>query len=67
MKNKYILGGGISGLICSFYTGYPIISKNIGGQMKFNTDWHLGPRFLHVDEFSTKLLKDLNLPLKRKM
>ena len=61
----YILGGGISGLICSFYTGFKVISKDIGGQMNFKTDWHLGPRYLHVDEFSTKLLKDLNIKAKK--
>jgi len=67
VMSNYILGGGISGLICSFYTGWPIISKDIGGQMKFKVDWHLGPRYLHVDKFSTKLLGDLKIKAKKKI
>ena len=61
----YIIGGGINGLICSYYTGHQIISENLGGQLT-EKDWPLGPRFLHVDEWSKKLLDDLHITAKIK-
>ena len=62
---KYILGGGIAGLITAFYNPeYTIITDSIGGQM---SDTGLGPRILEVNEFSSALLDDLgyeDLPTK---
>ena len=57
---KFILGGGIAGLLCAFYLkDYTIISDNLGGQN--SEDFSLGPRLIKVDEYTTKLLKDLNI------
>jgi hypothetical protein len=54
---RYILGGGIAGLIAAFYNPeYSIISDNVGGQM---AEQHLGPRILEVNRNSENLLKDL--------
>jgi len=68
MPFSYILGGGVSGLILSYYLNIPIICEggNLGGQLT-EKEWHMGPRYLHVDEFSTKLLTDLNLPLDKEV
>ena len=58
---KYILGGGITGLIWAFYNPqYTIISPDIGGQMT-SDNFSLGPRFLIKTEYTEKLLKDLNI------
>jgi hypothetical protein len=55
--SKYIIGGGITGLIASFYNpDYRIITDKIGGQMAANT---AGPRILEVNEYSRMFLKDL--------
>jgi len=55
--SKYILGGGIAGLITAYYNPqYTIISDKIGGQM---ADTGLGPRILEINDNSTKLLYDL--------
>ena len=62
---NYILGGGITGLIWKYYhSEYKIITSNIGGQManKFN----LGPRLLHVNLVTEKLLKELKLSITKK-
>jgi len=57
--SKYIIGGGIAGLIASFYNQeYQIISDNIGGQMVMN---NAGPRILEANEYSEAFLKDLGL------
>lgn len=64
-RKTYILGGGISGLIAGYYLGLPVISKDVGGQMSTKTNWSLGPRYFHVDEFSTKLLKDLGIKARK--
>lgn len=59
-NKKYILGGGIAGLIFAYYNDdYSIISENIGGQ--FSASFPLGPRLLEADEYSRKLLKDLEI------
>ncbi len=63
---QYILGGGISGLIWGFYNkDFFIISPEIGGQL--SSSFQLGPRFLIADEFSKKLLIDLNLKLEKEI
>lgn len=54
---KYILGGGISGLIAAFYNPkYEILTKNLGGQMAVR---NTGPRLLEVDNYSKQFLHDL--------
>lgn len=59
---KYILGGGITGLIYAFYNkDYKIITPEIGGQMKSN--FSLGPRYLHDTTYSRRLLNDLNIDI----
>ena len=58
--NLVILGGGIAGLIWSYY--HPesiIITDQIGGQ--FSSKFQLGPKYLHVDENTKKFFKDLGI------
>lgn len=63
--SNYILGGGIAGLIAGFYEkDYYIIGQDIGGQM---SQKGLGPRILEVNDYSAKLLEDLeydSVPIK---
>ena len=62
MLNKYILGTGIAGLIYAFYNkDYIAIGDSHGGQMA--SHFPLGTRFLHMNEYSEKFLKDLSLPI----
>jgi hypothetical protein len=57
--SKYIVGGGIAGLIASFYNpDFQIITDKIGGQMATES---AGPRILEVNEYSETFLKDLGL------
>ncbi|MFA5174613.1 MAG: hypothetical protein WC438_05525 [Candidatus Pacearchaeota archaeon] len=65
-KHKIIIGGGIAGLLYAFYNpDYLLITDKIGGQSK--SKFQLGPRILHKDEFSTRLLTDLKryIPIKK--
>lgn len=62
---NYILGGGIAGLIWEYYhQDYKIITQNIGGQMA--SKFSLGPRLLHINSGTEKLLKELKLPTTKK-
>lgn len=55
--SRYILGGGIAGLITAYYNPeYTLVSDQLGGQM---ADTGLGPRILEVNENSATLLGDL--------
>ena len=59
---KYILGGGITGLIFAFYNkDYKIITSEVGGQM--GSSFNLGPRYLHDTEDSRHLLEELDIPV----
>jgi hypothetical protein len=59
-SKNIVLGGGIAGLIYSFYNPDTIlISENIGGQ--FVAPFQLGPRLIHQDCYTERLLVDLNL------
>jgi hypothetical protein len=59
---KYVLGGGIAGLIYGFYNkDFIIISPEFGGQMA--AEFAIGPRYLHDTPESRKLLQDLGLPI----
>lgn len=58
--SKYILGGGITGLIFAYYNPeYIIITENIGGQM--GSQFSLGPRYLHKTTNSRAFLYDLGI------
>lgn len=58
-ENKYIIGGGISGLIFAFYNPeYTIISPDIGGQM---THGMHAMTWIHDTEETRKLLTDLDM------
>jgi len=64
-NHKYILGGGISGLLFAFYNpDYVIISPDIGGKL---SNEHIAATVLVHDSPETrKLLSDLDMPLKLK-
>jgi len=56
---KYILGGGLAGLVTAFYNPeYKLVSPKLGGifSQRFN-----GPKYLHVNIPTEELLKDLKL------
>lgn len=58
---KYILGGGITGLIFAYYnTDYTIITENVGGQM--GSKFSLGPRYLHKTTNAKSFLDSLKIP-----
>ena len=58
---KYILGGGITGLIFAYYNqDYTIITENIGGQM--GSKFSLGPRYLHKTINAKSFLYSLQIP-----
>jgi hypothetical protein len=55
--SKYIIGGGIAGLIAAFYQPeFTIIGDDIGGQM---VKKGMGPRILEVNDNSANLLADV--------
>lgn len=56
MKN-YIIGGGLTGLIASYLTGYQIIDSVPGGQL--DTPFPLGPRILELTKETEQLLHSL--------
>ena len=57
MAGKYILGGGITGLVTAFYNPeYTLITDQVGGQMSVKG---MGPRLLEVNDNSAMLLEDL--------
>jgi hypothetical protein len=64
MRINYVLGGGISGLLSAYYLGWPIITKQVGGQ--HNSSVPLGPRFLHKTPETAKLLSDLDFDAKER-
>jgi len=58
---KYILGGGISGLIFAYYNkDFAIITPDIGGILK--TKFISATVLLHKDENTIAMLKELDLP-----
>ena len=62
-NKKYILGGGIAGLIWAYYNSdFYIITPEVGGQM--NSYFTLGPRYLHKTPNAKKFLEELGLPIK---
>ena len=66
MKNKYILGAGISGLIFNHYNPeYKIISPDIGGQLKKHKNV-LITFYVHNHELTRNLLDELKIKYKEK-
>lgn len=63
---KIILGGGIAGLIKGYFNKEAvIITDQIGGQ--FSSKFQLGPKYLHVDEYSKRFFDELGIqpPIKK--
>ena len=57
---KYILGGGIAGLIYAFYNkDYKVISDTFGGQMV--TD--MGPRYIEANDITRGFLADVGIEI----
>ena len=55
-----ILGGGIAGLIKAYFNPEAvIITDQIGGQ--FSSKFQLGPKYLHVDEYSIRFFEELEI------
>jgi len=66
MVNKYILGGGISGLIAKYFNPeFEIITPDIGGQLKANKNL-LITFFIHNHPETKKLLNELKVPFKER-
>lgn len=64
-NHKYILGGGISGLLFAFYNpDYIIISPDIGG--KLANEYIAATVLVHDSPETRRLLYDLDIPLKLK-
>ncbi len=59
---NYIIGGGIAGMIASYYSGYKIIDKNPLGQL--NLRFIPGVRLLKVDDDVKDFLEELNTKIK---
>jgi hypothetical protein len=63
---KYIIGGGITGLIFAFYNqDYTVITEDVGGQM--SSGFTLGPRYLHKTTNAKSFLYDLGLKYKERV
>ncbi len=59
-NQKIILGGGISGLLQAYYNPEALlVSDQIGGQLK--APFQLGPKYLHVDEYSKRFFSEIGL------
>lgn len=54
-----VLGSGISGILAGYILGYPVIGKEIGGQLK--APFPLGPRILEKTPATEWLMYSLNL------
>jgi len=62
MTNKYIIGGGIAGLIFNFYNPeYKIISPELGGKIKSKAMQNI--IYIHATAETKKLLEDLKILL----
>ena len=66
MTNKYILGGGIAGLIAAHYNpDYTIITPEVGGQLAKSKKL-LMTFFIHNHILTKQLLEDLEIPYKER-
>ena len=60
MNKKYILGGGVSGLIFKFYNPeFTIISPDVGGSLVHNNVFSVS--WIHDTKYTRKLLSDLKI------
>jgi hypothetical protein len=59
VKDCYVLGGGIAGLISGYILGWPIICERPGGQL--DSEFPLGPRILEKTKDTEWLLKNLGI------
>lgn len=58
-SKRIILGGGIAGLLQAYFDPEAdIITDQIGGQ--FSSRFQLGPKYLHVDEATTRFFEEIN-------
>ena len=65
MTNKYIIGGGIAGLIFNFYNPeYKIISPELGGKIKSKAMQNI--IYIHATAETKKLLEDLKISYTKK-
>jgi len=59
-KTEIILGGGIAGLLWHYFNPKSvIITDRIGGQ--FLTKFQLGPKYIHIDKYTTRFFKEIDL------
>jgi hypothetical protein len=61
MQRNYVIGAGISGLIVGYILGWPVIGKDIGGQM--SSPFPLGPRILEECGETVWLISKLGVKL----
>lgn len=65
MNGKYILGGGISGLLYAYYNrDFTIISPDIGG--KLNNSFFENIFYLHATDSTERFLRDINVKYSKK-
>lgn len=65
MSNKFILGGGISGLIYAYYNrDFTIISPDIGG--KLNNKFFENIFYMHATKETEEFLNDIGIEYKKK-
>jgi hypothetical protein len=58
-NTKYILGGGLAGLVFAFYNrDYDLISPDLGGQLNMSFG---PPKVVHANEYTDALLNNLGL------
>lgn len=56
---SFVIGGGLSGLLCGYLTGNPIIVDPENHRLGYTT--HLGPRILHETQDTSWLLRRLGI------
>lgn len=58
MTNR-IFGGGVTGLVAGYYTGWPVITDKMGGQAF--SPFPMGPKYVYANSFTKALLDELGL------
>jgi hypothetical protein len=66
MKDVYVLGGGISGLVAAYLLDVPVITDHVGGQNSAQS-FPLGPRYIHSVPETRELLGSLGLDTDERM
>lgn len=59
MKQSYVLGSGLSGMVCGLILDWPVVGEEVGGQMA--APFPMGPRILKDCEESRYLLQKLDI------